>query len=44
MLWAYNPEKRTYCQIDSCNTDDDTYYTVSDSFESFLINMDRELD
>ena len=43
-LWAYNPEKKIYCQIDSCNTDDDTYYTVSDSLESFLLNMDRELD
>ena len=42
-LWAYNPGKRIYCQIDSCNTDEDTYYTVSDSFEAFLINMDREL-
>ena len=42
-LWAYNPGKGVYCQIDSCNTDVDTYYTVSDSFEAFLINMDREL-
>ena len=42
-LWAYNPEKGVYCQIDSCNTDEDTYYTVSDSFEAFLINMDEEL-
>ena len=42
-LWAYNPGKRIYCQIDSCNTDADTYYTISDSFEEFLIKMDREL-
>ena len=42
-LWAYNPEKGVYCQIDSCNTDEDTYYTVSDSFEAFLVNMDQEL-
>ena len=42
-LWAYNPERGVYCQIDSCNTDEDTYYTVSDSFEAFLINMDEEL-
>jgi hypothetical protein len=26
-LWAYNPEKKIYCQIDSMNTDEDTYYT-----------------
>ena len=43
-LWAYNPEKKIYCQIDSMNTDEDTYYTVSNSFEEFLINMDRELE
>ena len=43
-LWAYNPDKKTYCQIDSCNTDEDTYYTVSNSFEEFLINMDKELE
>ena len=42
-LWAYNPEKRIYCQIDSCNTDEDTYYIISESFEAFLINMDEEL-
>ena len=42
-LWAYNPEKKIYCQIDSCNTDEDTYYTISNSFEEFLINMDAEL-
>ena len=43
-LWAYNPDKKIFCQIDSCNTDDDTYYTISDSFASFLINMDKELE
>ena len=42
-LWAYNPEKKIYCQIDSMNTDEDTYYTISNSFEEFLINMDKEL-
>ena len=42
-LWAYNPDKAIYCQIDSCNTDEDTFYTVSDSLEEFLINMDTEL-
>ena len=42
-LWAYNPGKGVYCQIDSCNTDEDTYYTVSGSFEEFLIRMDEEL-
>ena len=42
-LWAYNPEKKIYCQIDSCNNDDDTYYTVSYSFEEFLNKMDEEL-
>ena len=43
-LWAYNPDKKIFCQIDSCNTDDDTYYTISDSFASFLTNMDKELE
>ena len=42
-LWAYNPEKKIYCQIDSCSIDEDTYYTISDSFEEFLIKMDEEL-
>ena len=42
-LWAYNPSKGIYCQIDSCNTGEDTYYTISDSFEEFLIKMDEEL-
>ena len=42
-LWAYNPEKKIYCQIDSCNNGDDTYYTVSYSFEEFLKKMDEEL-
>lgn len=43
-LWAYNPDKRIYCQIDSMNSGEDTYYTISDSFETFLINMDQELE
>ena len=42
-LWAYNPEKKIYCQIDSCNIDDDTYYTQAESFEEFLRKMDEEL-
>ena len=42
-LWAYNPGKGIYCQIDSCNTDEDTYYTISGSLEEFLIRMDEEL-
>lgn len=42
-LWAYNPEKKIYCQIDSMNTDDDTYYTQAESFEEFLRKMDEEL-
>ena len=42
-LWAYDPGKRIYCQIDSCNTDEDTYYTISGSLEEFLIRMDEEL-
>lgn len=42
-LWAYNPDKKIYCQIDSFNTNEDTYYTVSTSFEEFLVNMDKEL-
>ena len=42
-LWAYDPGKGVYCQIDSCNTDEDTYYTISGSLEEFLIRMDEEL-
>lgn len=42
-LWAYNPDKKIYCQIDSCNIEEDTYYTISNSFEEFLIKMDEEL-
>ena len=45
-LWAYNPDKGTYCQIDSCNTEDDsgdTYMTISYSLEEFLLKMDEEL-
>ena len=44
MLWAYNPEKKIYCQIDSMNIAEDTYDTVSDSLEAFLVNMDQELE
>ena len=40
-LWAYNPSKKIYCQIDSTNIGEDTYYTISDSLESFLIEMDK---
>lgn len=43
MLWAYNPYRKIYCQIDSCNTDEDTFSTVSGSFKEFLIKMDEEL-
>ena len=42
-LWAYNPERKVYCQIDSCNTGEDTYQTVSGSLFEFLIKMDEEL-
>ena len=45
-LWAYNPDKKIYCQIDSCNIEDDsgdTYMTISPSLEEFLIKMDDEL-
>ena len=43
-FWAYNPSKKIYCQIDNTNIDEDTYYTISNSFESFLREMDKELD
>lgn len=42
-LWAYNPSMGIYCQIDSTNTDEDTYDTVSKSLEEFLVRMDEEL-
>ncbi len=43
-LWAYNPSKKIYCQIDSTNIDEDTYYTISNSLESFIGNIDKELE
>ena len=43
-LWAYNPEKRIYCQIDLYGIDEDAYYTISSSFEDFLKKMDDELN
>ena len=42
-LWVYNPDKKVYCQIDSCNIDEDTYFTISGSLEEFLNKMDEEL-
>ena len=45
-LWAYNPDKKIYCQIDSCNIEDDsgdTYMTISSSLEEFLLKMDEEM-
>lgn len=42
-LWAYNPEKKEYCQIDLYGDDEEAYYTVSSSFEDFLKKMDEEL-
>ena len=42
-LWAYHPEKKIYCQIDSCNAGEDTYYTISKSLKEFLVRMDEEL-
>ncbi len=43
ILWAYNPRKKIYCQIDACNVAEDTYYTISNSLGEFLIKMDEEL-
>ena len=42
-FWAYNPAEKIYCQIDSINIAEDTYYTVSGSLEEFLEKMDEEL-
>lgn len=42
-LWAYNPEQKIYCQIDSENIGDDACYTQAASFEEFLEKMDAEL-
>ena len=44
-LWAYNPNIKIYCQIDSCNIEDDsgdTYTTISSSLAEFLLKMDEE--
>ena len=44
-LWAYNPEKNMYCQIDLYGTnDDETYYTFGSSLIDFLKKMDEELN
>ena len=43
-LWAYNPEKNIYCQIDLYGTGEETYYTISSSFKDFLKKMDEELN
>ena len=36
MLWAYNPEKEFYCQIDSCSISNDAIFDESDSLEEFV--------
>lgn len=35
MLWAYNPEEKYYCQIDSVITDD-ICFDVSETLQEFL--------
>ena len=35
MLWAYNPEEKYYCQIDSVSTDD-ICFDVSETLKEFL--------
>ena len=40
-LWAYNEEKHIYCEIDSLNGNDNTYFCISNSFKEFLINIDE---
>lgn len=42
MLLAYNPEKEIYCEIDSCNTGEDTYFTICNSLEEFFVAFDEE--
>lgn len=36
MLWAYCPEEKVYCQIDSCSISNDAYFDVSDSLQEFV--------
>lgn len=36
MLWAYNPEKEFYCQIDSCSISNDAIFDESESLEEFV--------
>ena len=40
IIWAYNPAKKVYSEIDLCNIDDDTYNLFSKSLEEFLFTMD----
>lgn len=42
MLLAYNYEKQVYCEIDTCNVDEDTYMTICDSFEAFFMAFAKE--
>lgn len=43
-LWAYNPSKNIYCEIDSLNGNDNTYFCISNSFKEFLVKMDEYLE
>ena len=36
MLWAYWPEEKIYCQIDSLITSEDTYCDESETLEEFI--------
>ena len=43
-LWSYNPSKNIYCEIDSLNGNDNTYFCISNSFKEFLVKMDEYLE
>ncbi len=39
ILWAYSPQRRSYCEIDSSNINDDTYQNAADTLEAFLAKI-----
>lgn len=42
MLLAYNAADQLYCEIDSCNTDEDTYSLKYAALEDFFNAFDQE--
>ena len=41
MIWAYNPQKNEYAEIDLYNIDENTYMLMNNTLEGFFKNMDE---